>query len=102
MDTVGRMSTLLQPRPQAEGLAQYYARAVCARLGELAPDSVKAFDRLLAHQPDVYGTHQEWGEFEPEEVRLAMIQTRRSGPGRATAFADSLAKARAHLRTQEL
>ncbi|MBI3800826.1 MAG: hypothetical protein HY268_28095 [Deltaproteobacteria bacterium] len=82
-----------------EGLAQYYTELVCTRLLRQAPQSLDAYKRLLEHQPLDYQVHHRWlEEFKPEEVRFAMIETRRNGPGRHDAFEAALTHTYEKLR----
>lgn len=62
-----------------EGLAQFYALQVCKRVESSGPGTLAAFNTLLPHQPAAYHTHARWTESTPEYVRLAMLETRRSG-----------------------
>jgi hypothetical protein len=61
-----------------EGLAQYYTMRVCQRIEKLHPTLLKAFEKLLLHQPPAYRTHAEWENATAERVRLAMLETRRT------------------------
>jgi hypothetical protein len=82
-----------------EGLAQYYGFAACNRLARIAPGSSTAFDELLKRQPSAYQTQKPWLEKATlEEVRLAMIETRRKQIGRLSEFTASLSDAAKKLR----
>lgn len=82
-----------------EGLAQYYAALVCERLSNQEWNAVRAYKELLKDQPPAYHSHVKWLEdFTPEEVRLAVIETRRNGSGGLAGFGQTLANARARLR----
>jgi hypothetical protein len=82
-----------------EGLAQYYAERVCERLrGEFA-DAIETYKLLLPKQPKAYRTHEVWiKDFQPEEIRFAMIETRRRGIGRLEEFQAALEDMRDRLR----
>jgi tetratricopeptide (TPR) repeat protein len=59
-----------------EGLAQYFTRAVCERLEGRYPETLKAYDLLLAQQRGPYKAHLDWvaeNEAGGEVVRNAMI-----------------------------
>lgn len=82
-----------------EGLAQYYTALVCERLATQESNGVRAYRELLKNQPPAYHSQTEWLEkFTPEEVRLAVIETRRQGSGRLASFEQSLANSSARLR----
>lgn len=82
-----------------EGLAQFYTARVCDRLREQFPDVLQTYTLLLDKQPDAYKTHVEWVEkSQPEEVRFAMIETRRRGIGRLEEFEAALADLQRRLR----
>jgi hypothetical protein len=84
-----------------EGLAQYYTQAVCRRIANSAPGSFTAYEELLKHQSEEYHAHEAWiGAFTPEEVRLALIETRRGGPGKMLEFNMMLKDASARLSTK--
>lgn len=82
-----------------EGLAQYYTVQISQRLMATHPGASKAFSSLLDVQPDAYKSHSEWiKDNTPEEIRLAMLETRRKGIGEISDFAESLDKASKMLR----
>jgi hypothetical protein len=84
-----------------EGLAQYYTQAVCARLRQM-PDCLDAYETLLKEQPEPYQTHVHWvEEFTPEEVRRAMIETRRQGKGNLQSFQTAARLARVRMRPSQ-
>lgn len=66
-----------------EGLAQYYARAVCRNVAARYPAALMAFDALLEHQkPGPYGDFESWtkGLQDPgEHLRRAMLECRKQG-----------------------
>jgi hypothetical protein len=83
-----------------EGIAQYYTAKVCERLERLAPDAKATYETLLEKQPDAYRTHIPWlNEHKEEEVRLALVQARRSNVTAVNAFDELLKEAKAGLRT---
>ena len=82
-----------------EGLAQLYGNVVCQRLSIGAPKAKAAFDRLLQGQPAAYQTHKPWESTrKPEELRLALLQVRRSGAGKLVDFERFLEDAQKSLR----
>jgi len=88
-------------RGLAEGLAQYYTARVCDRLERQDVHAKEAYEKLLPHQPPPYQLQRKWlEEFTPEEVRLAMIETRRKGAGKVHDFENLLKAARERLRKQ--
>lgn len=65
-----------------EGLAQFYARAVCKKLEHRFPEVIMAFEKLLSELSSPYQEFQGWGQGHQhvgELVRFAMIQTRSFG-----------------------
>jgi hypothetical protein len=83
-----------------EGVAQYYTALACDRLERAAPGAKAAYEALLAKQPDAYQTHVPWlTDHREEEVRLALVQARRSDMTKADEFSALLQKAGADLRT---
>ena len=60
-----------------EGLAQYYTRKVLQRLENKVPGVTEAFDTLADGQPEPYSRFRDWLDFDSEDVRRAMIETRR-------------------------
>ncbi len=83
-----------------EGIAQYYTAKASERLERLAPDARATFEALLEKQPEAYQTHVPWlKEHKEEEVRLALVQARRSNVTKAADFNKLLKEARAGLRT---
>lgn len=86
----------------AEGLAQYYTALVCSRLDRQGAHAREAYQKLLPHQPPPYQPQENWlKEFTPEEVRFAMIGTRRNGVGTVGKFEELLWAARERLRKQD-
>jgi hypothetical protein len=84
-----------------EGLAQYYTCLICKKIGSKVPDVWKAYLELLARQPTAYHTHEPWLlSYSPEEVRFAMLESRRNGKGTIKVFNEALAAAKAKLRRQ--
>ena len=82
-----------------EGLAQYYTEATCKKLGVLAPTATDAYERLLEKQPDAYKVHVPWlSNYRPEEVRLALVETRRTEESEISKFDAVLNTARKRLR----
>ncbi len=83
-----------------EGIAQYYTAKACERLERVAPDAKATYEALLEKQPEAYRTHVPWLEaHKEEEVRLALVQARRSNVTAVTAFNELLREANAGLRT---
>lgn len=83
-----------------EGLAQLYGHLACQRLALSAPKANAAFERLLKDQPKAYQSHLAWeSSCKPEELRLALLQVRRSGVGRLSAFEGFLKAAEGSLRS---
>ncbi len=82
-----------------EGLAQYYTVLVNQRLATGLRNVDGAYEALLAQQPPAYHTHRPWVQKnKPEEVRLAMIESRRRGAVTTKGFGESLQAARSTLR----
>jgi hypothetical protein len=82
-----------------EGLAQFYTRSVCERLRDNVPGAMQAYEALLPHQPPAYQVQKEWGNSNPEHVRLAMLESRRvDGPVTLVQFAIFLRDARKQLQ----
>lgn len=82
-----------------EGLDQHYTAIICGRLRQM-PDAGTAFNRLLTDQPEPYHTHESWiHEFSAEEVRLAMIETRRQEVGGVSHFQAAMSHAKCRLRS---
>ena len=87
-------------RPLKEGIAQYYTALACDRLTRVAPGAQAAYEALLPKQPDAYRVHVPWlEEHREEEVRLALVQARRSDVTKAADFGALLRKATSDLRT---
>ena len=85
-------------RSLKEGLAQYYTQVVCARLRQM-PGCLAVYQALLKEQPEPYQTHVPWvEEFSPEEVRLAMLETRRQDSGALEYFQSAIRLAKHRLR----
>jgi hypothetical protein len=83
-----------------EGLAQYYTHRVLDRLRPKLSGAFAAFELLVPKQPGAYQVHSNWiKNYSPEEVRLAMIEARRKGPGMLAAFEERLESARAQLES---
>jgi hypothetical protein len=83
-----------------EGMAQYYTAKVCERLGRVAPDARATYEALLEKQPAAYRTHVPWLQaHKEEEVRLALVQARRSNVTKLADFNILLTDAKAGLRT---
>lgn len=86
-------------RALTEGLAQYYTFRVCDKIKMQLPGVLGAFDTLLQEQPKPYQAHRPWlQDNTPEQVRLAMLQTRRNGTGKVRDFEASLGQAKDSLR----
>jgi hypothetical protein len=84
--------------PLKEGLAQLYSSVVCQRLNVGAPRAAEAFERLLRDQPPAYHAHVQWEKKRtPEELRLALLQVRRSGAGKIVRFEEFLQTAQKAL-----
>lgn len=84
-----------------EGLAQYYTQAVCTRLRQM-PGCVAAFEALLNEQPEPYRIHVPWvEEFSPEEVRHAMLETRRQSKGELQSFQTAIRITKGRLRPSQ-
>jgi hypothetical protein len=74
-----------------EGLAQYYTLRVCQRLEETFSTLRVAFETLLPHQPDAYKVHKDFEPATSEQVRLAMLEIRRTrSKGTLAEFMDRL------------
>jgi hypothetical protein len=85
-----------------EGLAQYYTHQVCLRLQKQFFRAHEAYKELLKNQPQAYKTHEPWLKAQtPEEVRLAMLETRRGKVGAVQDFNRSLKSAQSTLRSPE-
>jgi len=88
-------------RALKEGLAQYYTCRVLERLGKQAPGAMDAYEKLLPHQPQIYGTHLGWLESHtPEEVREAMLTIRCRDAGRLDEFEWLLGESKARRRNR--
>jgi hypothetical protein len=82
-----------------EGIAQYYTALACERLQRVAPGAKPAYEALLEKQPAPYQTHIPWLEgHREEEVRLALVQARRSDVTKAEDFGALLKQAATDLR----
>lgn len=82
-----------------EGLAQYYGFIASNRVGASAPKARRAFEQLLAHQPIAYHAHESWlQDIDPEQIRLSVLQTRRSGTATLKDFNERLKSAKGVLR----
>lgn len=74
-----------------EGLAQYYTAVVCQRLNSQIPGAFVAYETLLKRQPPDYHTHESWlQEAKPEEVRFAMLESRRQASSTVADFEQRL------------
>lgn len=83
-----------------EGIAQYYTALACERLERVAPGAKAAYEALLPKQPDAYRAHIPWiNDHREEEVRLALVQARRSDMTKTADFSALLQKATSDLRT---
>jgi hypothetical protein len=83
-----------------EGLAQFYANVVCHKLTTVAPKAKTAFALLLKNQPTAYHSHVKWeDESSSEQLRLALLQIRRSGAGKIVQFEGFLQEAKQRLST---
>jgi hypothetical protein len=83
-----------------EGTAQYYTAKACERLERLAPDASATYKALLEKQPAAYRTHIPWlEEHKEEEVRLALVQARRSNVTKLADLTALLTAAKEGLRT---
>jgi hypothetical protein len=77
-----------------EGLAQYYAWRVCERVKSTFPGARDAFEALLKHQPTPYHAHEPWiKDNTSEQVRWAMLRSRRAGTVDVERFHDMLEEA---------
>lgn len=78
-----------------EGLAQYYGFLACWRGRVATPKATEAFEKLLQHQPAAYHAHEPWlQDIDPEQIRLSVLQTRRSGAATLKDFNARLANAK--------
>ena len=60
-----------------EGLAQFYTEGICKKLEPNNPGLLKAFYKLLDHQPPPYTNFREWADKHASEVvRFTLIATR--------------------------
>lgn len=85
-----------------EGLAQYYTVRILDRLDRQIPAARIAYEKLLPHQPPEYHTHVSWlKDYLPEEVRDAMLTTRRQGIGTVAGFNTALTESRKRLRGEQ-
>lgn len=65
-----------------EGLAQFYAQAVCKKLEMRFPSALGAYERLLKLQSGPYLVQEEWmvdGEAVGEIVRISLVECRTNG-----------------------
>lgn len=86
--------------PLKEGLSQYYTDLICRSHSEKVPQVYETYEALLERQPEAYRTHVPWTEkCSPEEVRFALIEIRRHGPGHLNTFEEALDEA--HHRLQQ-
>lgn len=85
--------------PLKEGLAQYYTHRVLQRQGLQFTCAKSVFDALAKKQPAAYRSHEPWvKDFKPEEVRFAMLESRRRGKATLSDFHAGLASAKKQLR----
>jgi hypothetical protein len=86
--------------PLREGLAQHYTMLVCKRIAGVAPYVLGAYRALVEKQPPAYRVQESWEkDFSTEQVRLAMLQTRRhGGAGKYEEFVHMLLTATDQLR----
>jgi hypothetical protein len=83
-----------------EGLAQYYTERVCGRISSQQRGAPTAYEALLRHQPPPYKVHVKWTrDYRPEEVRVALLETRRRGRASLADFETALGDARKRLRS---
>ena len=88
-----------------EGLAQFYTEVVCSKLKGRMPGALPAFETLLAHQNEVYGTHREWvGKSDRnggEIVRVSLVECRQSGKQmHRSTFLDTVNRRRKEIQSQ--
>jgi hypothetical protein len=77
-----------------EGLAQYYAWRFCERAQSTFPGARDAFEVLLKHQSAPYHAHEPWTKNNtPEQVRWAMLRSRRAGTVDVERFHEMLEEA---------
>jgi hypothetical protein len=65
-----------------EGLAQFYTKVICKKLGTRFPAALEAYERLLKLQSGPYLVHEDWAngvEAVGEVVRISMITCRLTG-----------------------
>lgn len=84
-----------------EGLAQYYADRVLRRLCHRYGGAYDVFKKLLKRQSKPYQIFEEWQEFTPESVRLAMLEMRRSGETKLDVFTEFLEGAHGQLHKRK-
>jgi hypothetical protein len=84
-----------------EGLAQHYTMLVAKRIAGQVPNALSAYKTLLECQPPPYKVQIPWEkEFSPEEMRSALIGTRRNLEGVLLgALMEALERARKQLRS---
>jgi hypothetical protein len=69
-------------KPVIEGLAQHYTMLVSKRMAGQVPNALSAYRTLLECQPAAYQVQKPWETaFSPEQMRSALIGTRRSEKG---------------------
>jgi hypothetical protein len=77
-----------------EGLAQYYTACALTRFKEHSDTAAITYGVLLERQPPDYHVQVKWAEsFKPEQVRLAMLKTRRGGKVTLSDFEVALGEA---------
>lgn len=84
-----------------EGLAQYYTDRVLRRLNHRYGGALDVFKKLLERQSEPYRIHEEWQEYTPESVRLAMLEMRRGGETKLDAFTEFLQDAHGRLHKRK-
>jgi hypothetical protein len=87
--------------PVAEGLAQFYTAAVCAKMAARFPGVGVAFGALLERQSGPYRVHEGWARDDGspgEVVRIAMIATRLKQITSYQGFEQELLAAAARVR----
>jgi hypothetical protein len=86
-------------RSLIEGLAQYYTALACQYVSRASPTILQAYERILEHQSGPYVVHTRWlRDFNPEEVRLALLDVRRQQHHSLRDLEVALERARATMR----
>jgi hypothetical protein len=76
-----------------EGVAQFFTEAVCHRLENRYPETLKAYESLLEKQSGPYLAHQQWvgkDEAGGEAVRNSLVSFRRNGELNYDAFLEMI------------